>query len=438
MPHMNEQSAGRTQQAIHGNPSTDYHNSCRESNMPIRIGYLVSQYPAVNHTFILREVRQLRKQGIEPAVVSIRPSDRPPAAMTAEEREERERTFVVLTAGVLHWKVAHLATALTRPVGYLRGIGSALRLAGWDLRKAISHLSYFAEAVVAGRWMARHGLAHIHVHFSSTVGLLITRIFPITMSITIHGPDEFNDPAGFHLAEKTQAARFVCAISNYGRSQLMKNSRYEEWGKLEVSPLGVDTATYSARPARRNPSPFEILCVGRLAPAKGQHILVDALDVLVRQGRSVRLRLVGDGPDRPSLQRHIDKLGLRNATALEGWRNQDELRLLYAQTDAFALASFAEGVPVVLMEAMAMEIPCVATRITGVPELIRDGIDGLLVDASDASQLAEAVGRLMDDPTLGPRLGSSARQRVLERYDLTRNTARLADIFRCRLSRNCS
>ena len=201
-------------------------------------------------------------------------------------------------------------------------------------------------------------------------------------------------------------------------------------------PLGVDLIVFSPRPFRENPAPFEVICVGRLAPAKAQQILIQATETLVKEGYDVRLRLVGDGPDRHRLEQYVTACKLSKHVVFEGALNQDRVRELYRQADIFALASFAEGVPVVLMEAMAMEIPCVATCITGIPELIRDGLDGLLVPPSDASALAEAIARLMDDANLRRRLGLAGRRRVLEKYDLTRNTERQARLFRQRIAKS--
>jgi glycosyltransferase involved in cell wall biosynthesis len=167
--------------------------------------------------------------------------------------------------------------------------------------------------------------------------------------------------------------------------------------------------------------------------AKGQRVLVDAVDRLVRDGRRVRLRLVGDGPDRAALELLVAQRGLADAVVFEGGVPQDRIRALYARADAFALASFAEGIPVVLMEAMAMQIPCVTTCITGIPELIRDGIDGLLVTPSDAAALAAALARLIDDPALAHRLGEAGRRRVCDRYHLPRNLDHLAAVLRRRL-----
>jgi len=157
---------------------------------------------------------------------------------------------------------------------------------------------------------------------------------------------------------------------------------------------------------------------------------VAALDRLVRQGRSARLRIAGDGPDRAALERSVTERGLNPQVIFEGWQNADSVRALYRTADLFVLPSFAEGIPVVLMEAMAVEIPCVATRITGIPELIRDQTDGLLVTPASEEELAAAMARLMDDFTLRRQLGESARRRILENYDLRRNTAQLGSIFR--------
>jgi glycosyltransferase involved in cell wall biosynthesis len=314
----------------------------------------------------------------------------------------------------------------------------AVWLSRGDLRKTLSNVIYFGESVMVGHRMLRLGLDHVHSHFTSTVALLVARIFPVTFSATIHGPAEFNDVTGFYIAEKVAAARWVCAISSYGCSQLMKASDPRYWDKLEHSPLGVDCHVFAPGIRRESPERFEVLCVGYLVPAKAQHVLVGAIDRLRRQGRKIHLRLVGDGPDRQSLEMTIARRGLEAYVTLEGSCNQDRVQAFYRETDLFVLASFAEGIPVVLMEAMAMEIPCVATWITGIPELIRHGIDGWLVPPADEGQLADAIAKLMDDPELRRKLGRSARMRVEGKYDLERNTKLLAEIYRRRLVNSSS
>jgi glycosyltransferase involved in cell wall biosynthesis len=369
-------------------------------------------------------------------VISVRRPDRPADQMTIEEQKELTYTRAILAEPFWKVAIALIATFLSNPFGLLRGLGLVFQLGGGDPRPTLAHLLYFAEAVIAGRWMMEEGYSHFHVHFSSTVGLLVTAMFPLTMSMTLHGPDEFTDPAGSHLARKVNACSFVCAISHFARSQVMRFCDPSQWNKIEVSRLGVDTALYAPRPQRDQPGLFELICVGRLAPVKAQHVLLEAVSRLAREGYQVRLRLVGDGPDRNSLEARAVELGIEASVAFEGWRNQDAVRALYAQADLFVLPSFAEGVPVVLMEAMAMEIPCVATWVAGIPELITDGLNGLLVAPSDEEDLKRAIARLLEDPELRRRLGQAGRARILERYHLDTNFLHMAEIVRRRLARN--
>jgi len=403
----------------------------------IRLAYLVSQYPTTTHTFIMREVRGLRDRGFDVEVISIRPPDRPWDKLSEAEQAEAKMTFFVLGAGTI--AAAHLATLSTRPLAYFAGLFRAIRLARADLRKALRHLFYFGEAIVVGWRMRQRGLTHVHTHFSSTVALFLTRVFPITFSATIHGSDEFMDPVGFHLHEKVAAAKFICAISNYGASQLMKASDPQLWHKVEVSRLGVDTSVFLPRPHRQKPERLELLSVGSLVPPKGHPILISAMARLVHEGRgTIRLRIVGEGAGRPGLEKMIAERGLESVVTLMGSRQQEQLRALYRETDLFVLASFAEGIPVVLMEAMAMEIPCIATWITGIPELIRHGVDGWLVPPGNERELAEAMARLLADADLRQALGRAARIRIREQYELACNVDALGRIHERRLTgRHC-
>ena len=402
-----------------------------------RMAYLVSQYPMLSMIFIIREVLQLRALGFDIDVASINAADRGAEGLTRDEAAEADRTYYIKPHGLRGAVAAHVKTLVSHPGGYLKGFWQVLQFARFDLKALFYQLMYFSEALMVGVWMTQRGQRHLHAHLGSqaaTVGLYVKTIFGYGFSITVHGPDEFYDAPGQHLTEKVIAADFICCISYFARSQLMKLSPWEHWRKLEVSRLGVDPAVFAPRPFRDQPAPFEIICVGRLTPAKGQHILVQAVQQLTEKGRSLRLRLVGDGEDRASLERQVRQLGVESQVIFEGAVNQDRIRDLYAGADLFAIPSFAEGIPVVLMEAMAMEIPCVTTRITGIPELIEDGVTGLLVAPSDIDGLASAIERLMDDPALRQRLGKNGRKQVEANYDLARNVDRLARIFTRRLA----
>ncbi len=399
----------------------------------LRIGYLVSRYPAISHTFILREVRELRRLGFEIAVASINDPDRPPSGLTEEERAEAAATYYIKSAGLGAALPAALQTLLERPGAFAAALWFSIRLGGMDLKRILYGVLYFAEAVLLGRWMKSRNLHRLHVHFATpaaTVAMITAKLFPITFSMTVHGPDEFYDVPGYYLEKKIATASLVCAISDYARSQLIRLAPAAAWGKVEITRLGVDPEVFAARPPKPPGDVFEVLCVGRLVNAKGQQILLEAMVHLRAAGRPVHLRFVGDGPDRAALTARAAALGLAGAVTFEGAVNQDRIRAFYNACDIFALPSFAEGIPVVLMEAMAMEIPCVTTWITGIPELIRNGEDGLLVPPGNERALADAIARLMDDPALRSRLGPAGRARVLAAYNLKPSVERLAEVFR--------
>jgi colanic acid/amylovoran biosynthesis glycosyltransferase len=396
------------------------------------IAYLVSRYPNLSMIFVLREVLALRSMGFRIETASINPPDRPPDKLTPTERDEAVRTYCVKCHGIVGAAAAHVRTLLGNFAGYCRGILLALRLAGADARRLSLNLAYFTEGLMVGQWMRRNGLRHLHVHLGSqaaSVGLFTQWVFRTGYSLTVHGPDEFSDARGQYLAQKIAASDFIVCISSYTRSQLMNLSPYSNWEKLVVARLGVDAMLFSPLPKAIDLDVFEILCVGRLTPAKGQHLLIDAIDRLAQQDRRVRLRLVGSGPDEASLRKCAARTASPASIVFEGAVNQDRIRSIYATADVFCLPSFAEGLPVVLMEAMAMQIPCVSTSITGIPELIRDGVDGLLVPAADLDALVWALERLINDGELRERLAKNGRARILEHYDLARNVKALASIF---------
>jgi glycosyltransferase involved in cell wall biosynthesis len=401
------------------------------------IAYLVSRYPTLSMIFVLREVVLLRALGFRIETASINPPDRPPERLTPQEREEADRTYCIKRHGIPGAILAHLKTLVHSPAGYLRGLALVFTLSRLDLARLFLNFMYFSEAMMVGQWMRRNRQSHLHVHLASqaaSVGLFVQRIFSFGYSITVHGPDEFYDAKGLYLAHKIAAADFIVCISSYARSQLMYLSPYEHWSKFHVCRLGIDPHLFSPlqRPAPSPSEPdgvFEILCVGRLTPAKGQHLLIDALRQLLDQGRQVRLRLAGNGPDEPSLRAQTQRLRLDDHVVFEGPVNQDRIRSLYAGADLFCLPSFAEGLPVVLMEALSMGIPCVTTAITGVPELITSGIEGLLVPASDLDALVQALAMLIDDDGLRSYMTMNGRKRILDHYDLRANVEKLAAIF---------
>src|SRR5579863_5763473 len=249
----------------------------------MKLGYLISQYPALSHTFVLREVLTLRRHGVDVRVVSVRKCDRAMAELSVEEAEEQQRTFSVMGAGWVHALIANLRVLSRHPLRYFAGLIYAWRLTRGTPRLLAMYTLYFLEAVVAGDYFERQRVTDIHTHFSSTVVLILARIFRVRYSLTAHGSGEFVDVVGFHLAEKVAGATFVATISQYGMSQVMNASDPMHWHKVVALPLGVDVEAFQPRtPAQRDSNePFRLVTVGRLSTPKGYPVLIEAMTLLI-------------------------------------------------------------------------------------------------------------------------------------------------------------
>jgi colanic acid/amylovoran biosynthesis glycosyltransferase len=401
-----------------------------------RLAYLLSIYPAISHTFFLNEITGLRKLGFTIDVVSINKPEWPGTASDAEAAALKETFYLkAMKPSQIVWVL--LKVLLTRPRAVLRGVRAALKLDGWNLPATGYALFYLAEALLLGAWLRQHGHTHLHIHFGgpvATVGMLASIAWQIPYSITIHGPEEFYDVDKFYLRRKVEHAQFVLCISDYCRSQAMKVSDPAHWKKLHVVRLGVDLQAFAPALPRDRKGPTEIICVGRLVPAKGHLVLLRSVAQLVQSGLDLQLRLIGEGPERSSIEAYIAAQKLEDSVILEGALNHQATRQKLMQADIFVLASFAEGLPIALMEAMAMEIPCVSTFVAGIPELIRDGHEGLLVPPSSEQTLAVVLQQLTCDLELRRQLAVAGRSRVCESYDLERNLALLADTMRALIS----
>jgi glycosyltransferase involved in cell wall biosynthesis len=402
-----------------------------------RVAYLISQYPAYSHTFILREVLQLRQFGVEIVTASINMPDRPFDKLTDIERNEAEQTFYIKQQGMVKAVSALMKTLVSNPVALLRGVKHAITLGGWNIKQVLYHFFYLIEALLLGQWMQAQNVQHLHVHFATpaaSVGLLVKTVFGYSFSFTVHGPDEFYDVTGYNLLEKILAANFVFCISHYARSQVMKLSPVQAWSKFDICRLGVDTQRFVPSVKSKANEICQLLCVGRLTSAKGQAILLASVAQLKQQGITVHLTLVGMGADAQSLKNYAESLGIVSQVTFTGAVDQDHILDYYHAADMFVLPSFAEGLPVVLMEAMAMEIPCITTTITGIPELIQQGQNGILVPASDSEGLTQAIKQLAENQALRQQLGQAGRLKVLSDYDLYKNTQYLYEKLTQRLN----
>ncbi len=404
------------------------------------VAYLTSRYPAVSHTFVLREVEALRDLGVRVETVSMHRSD-PSHVLSARDREAFRTTFAVLPASPWTLIRSHLRVARKAPARYLRALRRAQQLRRPGLRGAIWAFFYLTEAVIVWSECDRRKVRHLHAQFASAatdVALLAAELGgrardgngTWSWSLAVHGSAEFCDVTMYRLADKLRDADLAVAISDFGRSQLMGLVAESEWDKLHVVRSGVDPNEYAPQ-HRDEPEggPLQILTVGRMIPVKGQAVLIDALAELSDWGFDAQVTFIGDGPSRESLEARARERGVDGSVTFAGTVGQDDIRAFYAGADVFCSSSFAEGLPVVLMEAMAMERPVVATRIMGVPELVEDGESGLLVSPGRPDALASALAKLAGDAALRKTLGVQARDAVTANFDVRKSARRLQGLF---------
>jgi glycosyltransferase involved in cell wall biosynthesis len=396
---------------------------------------MTGQYPRATDTFIQREVAALRGRGVFVQTFSIR---KPPAKENVgpETEAERARTSYVLPANVVAILRAHARLLLGKPGRYISTLKTALGVRPAGLKALIWQGAYFVEAgMVADRVVALN-LSHLHNHFSNSscsVAMLAAQMGGFTFSFTMHGPAEFYEPKYWRIDEKIRRAVFVACISNFCRSQAMVFAPQECWGKLHIVHCGVNPADFSALHEPRGEG-SRLLFVGRLAGVKGLPILLDAVARLRRDRPGIQLTVAGDGPDRPRLIDQAKRLGIESNIAFLGYQSQQQVRELLAKTDVFVMASFAEGVPVVLMEAMAARVPVVATQIAGIPELVQDGVSGFLVPPGDAVALSEKVEQLLRDKRLRADFGQAGAAKVARDFNLLTEAEKLCQILTAALA----
>jgi len=396
------------------------------SNTCVPLAYLVSRYPAISHTFILREIAHLRTLGYQIHTASINAPDRSLETMDATERTEAEQTYGVKQHGAAGALAALGYWALHAPSALLKTWGASRRFG------LVKGLAYTVEAAMVARWMQRQSLAHLHVHFGNagaSVGVLVKQLTGCHLSYTIHGPDEFDDVPGQQLAFKMHAADAIVCISQFARSQLMRISSPADWPKFTVCRLGVDASVFQATPRAVSAAVPQLVSIGRLTPAKGQVLLIQACAQLRDRGVPFHLTMVGDGPDRGRVEAEIAKLHLQSQVSLTGSLTQEGVRAELARSDAFVLPSLAEGIPVVLMEAMASYVPCISTPVNGIPELIEHGHTGLLATPGDVDSLVTQLTLLCTNAELRQRMALAAYAKVTRQFDLFSNVRALGGVF---------
>jgi colanic acid/amylovoran biosynthesis glycosyltransferase len=381
----------------------------------MNIAYLVNQYPKISHSFIRREILALERQGYKVQRLAMRGWK--DELRDEEDVRERAVTRYVLQDGAVAMAMDVVRMAVKRPVRFAKALALACKIGLRADRPLPLHLIYLAEACRIVPWMAAHGARHLHAHFgtnSTEVAMLASMLGGPAYSFTVHGPEEFDKPELLWLGEKIRRSAFVVAVSSFGRSQLFRWAAYADWAKVQVVHCGIDQSFHAVAP-RPSPAAPRLVCVGRLCEQKGQMLLV----------------LAGDGEMRGEIEALIAASNLGSHISITGWINGDQVREEMLSARAMVLPSFAEGLPVVVMEAMALRRPVLTTYIAGIPELVRHGETGWLFPAGDVEALAAALEAcLAATPAQLEAMGEAGHQRVLARHAVDTEAAKLAQLMR--------
>jgi glycosyltransferase involved in cell wall biosynthesis len=396
----------------------------------VKLAYLTPQYPKTSHSFIRREILALEASGLAVLRLSIRKPEDPP--VDPADRSEAAKTVYCLSGSLRRILVSCVVALIGSPRRVLRAFLAALAMSRHSDRGLLRHLAYLAEAALLVRVLRSHQIEHLHVHFgtnAASVALLVRILGDLSYSMTLHGPDEFDAPIAHSLREKVAAASFVAVVSDFTSAQLRRWVPPEIWPRIHVIRCGIDEAFFDPVPSVP-PEPNRFVCVGRLAPQKGQLLLLEAFAALIRSAVRAELVLVGDGELRALLEKKIMEENLEKRVTITGWLDEQAVRQQLREARCLVLPSFAEGLPVVIMEAFAIGRPVISTYVAGIPELVRPGENGWLVPAGNAEELCAALKEAcLLSPERLLEMGRQGALRVRERHRVRVEGRRLANLF---------
>ncbi len=394
----------------------------------MKIAYLINQYPKVSHTFIRREILALERQGFEVQRISLRGWDE--WCPDEEDRLEQTKTQYVLKNGFKALLLPTLRVFFSAPKKFFAGAHLAFKMGRKSDRTLLYHLFYFAEACQILCWVRIYSASRIHAHFgtnSADVAMFVGALGGPPYSFTVHGPEEFLKPMG--LEEKVQRSNFVVTISSFCRSQMYLMSHYADWHKINVVHCGLERTFYETALIDFASAP-RFVCVGRLCEWKGQLFLIEAVLRLTQMQIPVELVLVGDGPMRPEIEKLITKYALSDRIRITGWISSNDVRNEIIAARALVMPSFAEGLPVAIMEAMALRRPVLTTFIAGIPELVRHHENGWLFAAGSMDELTDAMLDCLRTPIDElKRMGDAGYHRVIKRHSSDTEAKKLAALF---------
>lgn len=402
----------------------------------MQIAYLMTHYPRVALTFITGEIDAMERMGQPVLPIALNVPEG--SDLASPDASERHSKTAYLKASRLRLAISVIGLALTHPIVMISVLVGAVRSARLDLNLIIRRIAHFCYAAETARLCRANSIRHIHAHFGqtpATIAWLASQILNRThkhktsWSFTIHGFQDFVDDAVARLDLKAASAAFIVCISDYTKSQLCRVTDPQYWDRYHVVRCGIDLGAFPKRSTNPARDVARIVSVARLSPEKGHLILLQALKILKDKGVEAELQIIGAGPFEKEIRAEGQRLGLDDWLVYSGELLPTEVARELASADIFCLPSFSEGLPVSVMEAMAIGVPVVSTWISGIPELAINEHTALTVPASNAADLADALAKVVVDKDLRHTLAVNARAAVEQMHDITRNSNRLLALF---------
>lgn len=398
----------------------------------MRIAYFASLYPYASDTYVRNEIESLRLQGFDVTTFAIR---RPPESWIVDPKIQAEanRTQYVLSGAGLRIFMAVLLTAFTRPIRLVQALCLVWRTHSPGAWNRMRQVSYVGEGALLARLLIRSRIEHLHNHVSensATVAMLASHISGVPYSTTVHGPGIFYHPRAWGLAAKVQRSAFTVCITEFCRSQCMIFTEPKYWSRLVVVHCGL-LDEFLLTPPIAIPDSKKLVCIGRLCPEKGQVLLLEAVRKLVEQGIDIEVTMIGDGPLRADLEAKVAQWDLSQNMRFLGWQSTEQVRACLQASRGLLLPSFAEGLPIVIMESLAMGRPVITTWIAGIPELVEHGISGWLIPAGSLDAVVDAIRQALSTPVDELfEMGCRGREKVLSEHNATIEATKLAHLFR--------
>jgi len=394
----------------------------------MKIGYFINQYPKVSHSFIRREIASLEKSGLSVSRYALK-SDYSELVDKKDILEYGNTNFILATSK-LKMLLICFCILISTPILWLRAFFIVNRIGFKSERGLLRHYFYFLEACVLKELIKKDKIQHLHAHFGTNpavIALLASKLASVPYSFTVHGPEEFDKPQFISLPEKIKHASFVVAISSFGKSQLYRLIKNTHWHKIKVVHCGLEPeffSNYESKSVEEN----KLVCIGRLCEQKGQSLIIDALHILKKKKVDFSLRLIGDGEMRAEIEDKIQQYNLEDNIKITGWMSSEQINTEILNSKLTLLPSFAEGLPVVIMESMSLEKPVISTYIAGIPELIKNNENGWLVPAGDEKTLADTLEVVLDlDTNDIKEIGKKARTTAIERHHIDIESTKLAN-----------